>query len=113
MSVPVIAFIASPSVRTMDEKQFEIIEKIFKEGVSEKRIVFAVVSLIAVPVISMAKKARLGKWRLLLAAATASLIIFAKMSPVYIMLAVFVYFFVTYGFQTMHHRHKDEKGGEQ
>lgn len=72
-----------------------------------------VVSLIAVPVISMAKKARLGKWRLLLAAATASLIIFAKMSPVYIMLAVFVYFFVTYGFQTMHHRHKDEKGGEQ
>lgn len=72
-----------------------------------------VVSLIAVPVITMAKKAKLDKWHLMLAAVTACLIIFAKLSPVYIMLAVFVYFFTTYGFQSVHHRHHDEKGGEQ
>lgn len=52
----------------------------------------AVVALIAVPMINMAKKARLNMYTGALAAATALLIIFLKISPLYILLVVGVIF---------------------
>ena len=52
----------------------------------------AVVALIAVPMISMAKKAKLNIYTGTLAAATAVLIIFLKVSPLYILLVVGVVF---------------------
>ena len=52
----------------------------------------AVVALIAVPMINMAKKAKLNIYTGMLAAATAALIIFLKVSPLYILLVVGVIF---------------------
>ena len=52
----------------------------------------AVVALIAVPMINMAKKAKLNIYTGALAAATALLIIFLKVSPLYILLVVGVVF---------------------
>ena len=52
----------------------------------------AVVSLIAVPMINMAKKAKLNIYTGALAAATALLIIFLRVSPLYILLVVGVLF---------------------
>ena len=52
----------------------------------------AVVALIAVPMINMAKKAKLNIYTGALAAATALLIVFLKVSPLYILLAVGVIF---------------------
>lgn len=52
----------------------------------------AVVSLIAVPMINMAKKAKLNIYTGALAAATALLIIFLKVSPLYILLVTGVIF---------------------
>ena len=52
----------------------------------------AVVALIAVPIINMAKKAKLNIYTGMLAAATAALIIFLKVSPLYILLVVGVIF---------------------
>ena len=52
----------------------------------------AVVALIAVPMINMAKKAKLNIYTGSLAAATALLIIFLKVSPLYILLVVGVVF---------------------
>ena len=52
----------------------------------------AVVALIAVPMINMAKKAKLNIYSGSLAAATAALIIFLKVSPLYILLVVGVIF---------------------
>lgn len=52
----------------------------------------AVVALIAVPMIGMAKKAKLNIYTGTLAAATAVLIIFLKVSPLYILLVVGVVF---------------------
>lgn len=83
----------------------EAVIKIFK-GIRP-----AVVALIAIPVINMAKKAKLSKIRLAMAIVTAILIIFARVSPVYIMLAVFVYYFYTIGADIIHHHNK--KGGER
>ncbi len=54
----------------------------------------AVVALIAVPMINMAKKARLNIYTGILAVATALLIIFLKVSPLYILLVVGVVFTV-------------------
>lgn len=51
-----------------------------------------VVSLIAVPMINMAKKARLNIYTGMLAAATALLIVFLNVSPLYILLVVGVIF---------------------
>jgi chromate transporter len=51
-----------------------------------------VVSLIAVPMINMAKKAKLNFFTGALAALTALLIIFLKVSPLYILLVVAVTF---------------------
>ncbi len=48
----------------------------------------AVVALIAVPVINMAKKAKLNTYTFALAIATTLLIVFLNVSPVYILLAV-------------------------
>ena len=52
----------------------------------------AVVALIAVPMINMAKKAKLNIYTGALAAATAALIVFLKVSPLYILLVVGVIF---------------------
>ena len=52
----------------------------------------AVVSLIAVPMINMAKKAKLNIYTGALAAATALLIVFLNVSPLYILLVVGVIF---------------------
>ena len=52
----------------------------------------AVVALIAVPMINMAKKAKLNIYSGSLAATTAALIIFLKVSPLYILLVVGVIF---------------------
>ena len=52
----------------------------------------AVVALIAVPMMNMAKKAKLNIYTGMLAAATAALIIFLKVSPLYILLVVGVIF---------------------
>ena len=52
----------------------------------------AVVALIAVPMINMAKKARLNIYTGALSAATALLIVFLKVSPLYILLVVGVVF---------------------
>ena len=51
-----------------------------------------VVSLIAVPMINMAKKAKLNIYTGMLAAATALLIVFLKVSPLYILLVTGVIF---------------------
>lgn len=51
-----------------------------------------VVSLIAVPMINMAKKAKLNIYTGILAAATALLIVFLKVSPLYILLVTGVIF---------------------
>lgn len=51
-----------------------------------------VVALIAVPMLNMAKKAKLNRYRLALAAATTILIVFLKVSPLYILLVVGVLF---------------------
>lgn len=48
----------------------------------------AVVALIAVPVVNMAKKARLNLYTGLLAVATAAAILFLHISPIYILLTV-------------------------
>ena len=52
----------------------------------------AVVALIAVPMINMAKKAKLNIYTGTLAAVTAALIVFLKVSPLYILLVVGVIF---------------------
>ncbi len=52
----------------------------------------AVVSLIAVPMINMAKKAKLNIYTGTLAAVTALLIVFLKVSPLYILLVIGVIF---------------------
>ncbi len=54
-----------------------------------------VVALIAVPVINMAKKAKLNIYTGALAVATALLIAFAKVSPIYILLATGIVFAAT------------------
>ena len=60
-----------------------------------------VVALIAVPMINMAKKAKLNIYTGALAAATALLIIFLKVSPLYILLAVGTIFtYMTIGRKT-------------
>lgn len=51
-----------------------------------------VVALIAVPMLNMAKKAKLNKYRIILAAVTTLLIVFLKVSPLYILLVVGVLF---------------------
>ena len=51
-----------------------------------------VVSLIAVPMINMAKKAKLNIYTGMLAAATALLIVFLNVSPLYILLVTGVIF---------------------
>lgn len=51
-----------------------------------------VVALIAVPVINMAKKARLNIYTGLIAVATTLLIVFLKVSPIYILLVVGIIF---------------------
>ncbi len=55
----------------------------------------AVVALIAVPVINMAKKAKLNIYTGALAVATALLIAFAKVSPIYILLVTGIVFAAT------------------
>lgn len=50
-----------------------------------------VVSLIAVPVINMAKKAKLNIYTAMLAVATALLVTFVKVSPIYILLVAGVF----------------------
>lgn len=52
----------------------------------------AVVALIAVPVFTMVRRFKLSVWRLGLAALTALLIIFLKVSPVYILLVAIICF---------------------
>lgn len=52
----------------------------------------AVVALIAVPVFTMIKRFKLSIWKLALAVATALLIIFLNVSPVYILLVAIVAF---------------------
>ena len=52
-----------------------------------------VVALIAVPVVDMIQRSHLNIWRALLAVATASAIIFLKVSPILILLVLFVCFF--------------------
>ena len=64
----------------------ETVIKIFK-GIRP-----VVVSLIAVPMINMAKKARLNIYTGALAVATALLVVFLKVSPLYILLVVGVVF---------------------
>lgn len=54
-----------------------------------------VVALIAVPMINMAKKAKLNRFRLALAIVTTILIVFLKVSPLYILLVVGVIFTTT------------------
>lgn len=51
-----------------------------------------VVSLIAVPVINMAKKAKLNIYTGMLAVATALLVTFVKVSPIYILLVAGIFF---------------------
>ncbi|MBR4882536.1 MAG: chromate transporter [Bacteroidales bacterium] len=51
-----------------------------------------VVSLIAVPVINMAKKAKLNIYTAMLAVATALLVTFVKVSPIYILLVAGIFF---------------------
>ena len=51
-----------------------------------------VVSLIAVPVINMAKKAKLNIYTATLAVATALLVTFVKVSPIYILLVAGIFF---------------------
>ena len=51
-----------------------------------------VVSLIAVPVINMAKKAKLNIYTAMLAVATAVLVTFVKVSPIYILLVAGIFF---------------------
>lgn len=63
------------------------VDKIFK-GIRP-----VVVALIAVPVVDMIQKFHLNIWRALIAVATAALIIFLKVSPIYILLVFFACFF--------------------
>lgn len=65
-----------------------------------------VVALIAVPVVDMIRQSRLNIMRALLAAATAALIVFLKVSPIYILLVVGVFFAAGRYF-------KQKKGGEK
>lgn len=51
-----------------------------------------VVALIAVPVVDMIRQSKLNIMRALLAAATAVLIVFLKVSPIYILLVVGIFF---------------------
>jgi chromate transporter len=51
-----------------------------------------VVSLIAVPVINMAKKAKLNIYTGMLAVATALLVTFLKVSPIYILMVAGIFF---------------------
>lgn len=62
-----------------------------------------VVALIAVPVISMAQKAKLNMYTAALAVATTLLIVFGSVSPVYILLAVGIGFAV----MTIRNRYRD------
>lgn len=65
-----------------------IVVKIFK-GIRP-----VVVALIAVPVVDMVKQSNLNVYRALLAIATAVAIVFLKVSPIYILLVVGVFFFM-------------------
>jgi chromate transporter len=65
-----------------------IVVKIFK-GIRP-----VVVALIAVPVVDMVKQSNLNVYRALLAIATAVAIVFLKVSPIYIILVVGVFFFM-------------------
>ncbi|MBP5518130.1 MAG: chromate transporter [Bacteroidales bacterium] len=63
------------------------VDKIFK-GIRP-----VVVALIAVPVVDMIQRSHLNIWRAIVAVATAALIIFLKVSPIYILLVFFACFF--------------------
>ena len=65
-----------------------IVVKIFK-GIRP-----VVVALIAVPVVDMVKQSNLNVYKALLAIATAVAIVFLKVSPIYILLVVGVFFFI-------------------
>ena len=76
------------------------VDKIFK-GIRP-----VVVALIAVPVVDMIQRSKLNIWRALLAAGTAAAIIFLRVSPILILLVLFVCFFCAryYGRRKKHTR---------
>lgn len=79
-----------------------IVVKIFK-GIRP-----VVVALIAVPVVDMVKHSNLNVYRALLAIATAVAIVFLKVSPIYILLVVGVFFFMGRYFED---KNKKKQGG--
>ena len=80
------------------------VDKIFK-GIRP-----VVVALIAVPVVDMIQRSHLNIWRAIVAVATAALIIFLKVSPIYILLVFFACFFCARYVQQRNR--KQQKGSE-
>ena len=81
------------------------VDKVFK-GIRP-----VVVALIAVPVVDMIQRSHLNIWRALLAVGTAAAIIFLKVSPILILLILFVCFFCARYFGRRKREDKEKEGG--
>lgn len=81
------------------------VDKIFK-GIRP-----VVVALIAVPVVDMIQRSHLNIWRAIVAVATAALIIFLKVSPIYILLVFFACFFCARYIAQQKKREQEKKEG--
>ena len=81
------------------------VDKIFK-GIRP-----VVVALIAVPVVDMIQRSHLNIWRAIVAVATAALIIFLKVSPIYILLVFFACFFCARYIAQKKKREQEKKEG--
>ena len=81
------------------------VDKIFK-GIRP-----VVVALIAVPVVDMIQRSHLNIWRAIVAVATAALIIFLKVSPIYILLVFFACFFCARYIAQQKKRKQEKKEG--